>query len=69
MVTKSRASWNGIGARKVKVGIGRKVKEPGSEEMHVFLEPDGIHVYIVSDMFHYTGNFIKVTYNMYFLTF
>lgn len=59
-------SWHGIGTRKVNVVTGRKVKEPRSEEMLVFLEPSGIHVYIMSDMFDYTGNFIKMAYNICF---
>lgn len=60
-------SWNGIGTRKVKVVTGRKVKEPRSEEILVFLEPSGIHVYIMSDMFDYTGNFMKMAYNIHLL--
>lgn len=46
---------------------GRKVKEPRSEEILVFLEPSGIHVYIMSDMFDYTGNFMKMAYNIHLL--
>lgn len=50
-----------LGTRNVKVRVGRRAKEPTSEEMFVFLEPDGIFVYVMSDMFHYRRNFIKVT--------